>query len=205
MSNTFKVIAVVLLVLVLGAIGYVFRNQMSEINSNTSVNNDNLPSTNHQTDNNTTTSATGATLAIDPASVSTAVGQTFSVDVVLDTQNNAVDGVDVYALTFDPAVLSVVDQDTAKSGVQLVSGTSLNISFTKVDQKAGKLLFSAVTKGGTTFNGKTVVATVKFKALKAGTSALKFDFTKGSSLDTNVASKGKDVLASVVNGSVTVK
>src|SRR3990167_8137104 len=47
--------------------------------------------------------------------------------------------------------------------------------------------------------GKGALATIQFKALKAGTTNLTLDFTPNATTDTNVSSFGSDVLASVTN------
>src|SRR6185369_943002 len=55
-----------------------------------------------------------------------------------------------------------------------------------------------------TYNGSGKLATIHFSAAFNGTSGLTFDFTNGSTSDTNVAGSGTDKLTSVTNGSYTV-
>lgn len=61
-------------------------------------------------------SAKAATLNVSPASGSFNVGATFKVDILLNTQSQAIDGVDINALNYDPTALEVQDQGTAAGG-----------------------------------------------------------------------------------------
>lgn len=147
-----------------------------------------------------------AVLTLDPQTKSVKVGDTFQANVILDTDGKPVDGIDLYSLHYDPTILSVVDDNNLKTGVQVTPGSSLDITaVNNVDQKAGTITFSQAAQAGTSFNGKGVLATIHFKALKKGSSALKFDFKVGNTRDTNVAHAGRDQLANVVDGLYTVQ
>lgn len=140
-------------------------------------------------------------LSLDPQSKTVIVGDTFPVNIDLDTGGNKVDGVDVYALHFDPSLLQVVDDNPSKAGVQVQPGQILDVNAANiVDNKAGTIKLSQITPGGTSFQGTGVVATIHFKAVSSGTAYLKFDFTPGSTTDSNAAYKGKDQLSKVVDG-----
>ncbi|MBI5913296.1 hypothetical protein HY839_02545 [Candidatus Azambacteria bacterium] len=150
-------------------------------------------------------SAAAATLALSPASGSYATGNIFSVNIALDTQSNPVQGVDVVYLNYNPALLEVQDDDAAVAGAQIAPGTLMaTTALNSVDTAAGKIAFSQVTASGASYTGSGTLATVRFKALTSGTAAVTFDFTQGSTIDTNVASNGADILASVTNGSYAV-
>jgi hypothetical protein len=146
-----------------------------------------------------------ATLALSPASTSVSVNNNFTVAITLNTSGSAVDGVDIYTLHFVPSVLQVVDSDAATAGVQIAAGTLMpNTAINTVDNATGTIQFSQSTSGGSNFTGSGTLATITFRGQATGTSAVTFDFTAGSTADTNVAFQGNDRLSSVTNGSYTV-
>ena len=147
-----------------------------------------------------------AELALSPTSKVVKVGDTFSADILLNTGSKPVDGVDVYALHYDPTILKVIDDSSSKSGVQIMPGTIMAVnSYNQVDAKTGTIKFSQIAGGGKTYQGSGVLATIHFKALAAGTAFLKFDFTQGSTVDSNAAYHGKDQLTKVVDAIYTVE
>ncbi|TSC75294.1 MAG: hypothetical protein G01um101430_501 [Parcubacteria group bacterium Gr01-1014_30] len=146
-----------------------------------------------------------AQLLLDPQTTAVTEGETFSVDITLDSGQGGVDGVDIYSLNYDPSLLQVVDSDPEKPGVQIVPGDVLPVNvYNSVDTKAGNIKFSQLTNPGTTFTGRGVLATIPFKALSAGIAYLTFDFVKGSTVDSNVAYAGKDRLDRVTEGVYTI-
>jgi hypothetical protein len=147
-----------------------------------------------------------AELVLDPQTKTVSVGETFDVNIVLDTAFKPIDGVDLYALHFDPSILNVVDSVTTQTGVQIKPGTIMSVNaINRVDQAAGSIVFSQVAEGGTNFTGKGTLATITFRAVGAGSSFLKFDFNRGSTVDTNAAHKGKDQLDRVVDAIYSVQ
>ena len=149
--------------------------------------------------------ATAATLSLLPSSGSYSVGQIFTVNILLNTQNQAIDGVDIRYLNYNPSQLEVQDDNGSLAGVQITPGSLLaNTVINSVDTTNGYISFSQVATGGSTFtnNANQTLASVRFKALNNFTgSSVNFSFTPGSTSDTNVASAGSDVLTSVTNGS----
>ncbi len=150
--------------------------------------------------------AQAATLAVSPTSNSVALGGTFTVNIVLDTTGQAIAGADIYSLHFNPAVLQVVDADASTAGVQITAGSLMpNNQYNFVDNANGVIQFSQTpAAGGTNFTGTGNLASITFSAIGAGTSNLNFDFTPGSTIDTNVAVLYSDALTAVTNGSYTV-
>jgi hypothetical protein len=141
-------------------------------------------------------SAGAATLVLSPSAKTVNVGDTFTAQVLLDTQGQAVDGVDVHALNYNPYNLKMV---------QIQPGTLMaNTVANSADTTNGKILFSQITNPGSTYTGNGVLATVTFKALVAGTTNVTFDFTLGGTTNSNVASQGNNILTSVVNGAFTI-
>lgn len=150
-------------------------------------------------------SAQGATLSVSPSSATVNVGDNITVQIMLDTQGQSVEGVDLNTFNYNPSMLSAQDSDTAVSGVQISSGTLMpNTVFNSVDSAVGKIQFSQVTAGGQSYTGQGVLAAITFQALQSGTVSLSFDFLSGSTVDTNVAHNGSDVLTSVSGGVLTL-
>ncbi len=112
---------------------------------------------------------------------------------------------DIYGLHYDPSILKVIDDVSEKKGVQILPGQIIpNSAVNIVDETTGTIKLGQLSEGGSSFTGKGVLATIHFKALSAGTSYLKFDFNRGSTVDTNAAHRGKDKLSSVVDAIYTV-
>ena len=146
--------------------------------------------------------AVSATLALSPASGSHGTNNIFSVNVMLDTHGSSVQGVDIISLHYDPSLLEVQDEDVSAIGVQVAPGVLMqNTVFNMADSAAGTITFSQITASGGSFTGSGVLAVIRFKALSSGSAAVTFDFTQGNTADTNVASNGFDILASVTNAS----
>lgn len=149
--------------------------------------------------------AIGPNLALSPAVQSVSIGQTFTADILLDTKGMAIDGVDIYSLRYNPAILEVQDANTSVNGVQISAGTLLANTLTNtVNAANGTIQFSQVTTGGSTYTGSGKLATITFKGKAVGTSLITFNFTPGKTSDTNVAGSGQDKLTSVTNGSYAV-
>src|SRR3989344_7866909 len=146
-----------------------------------------------------------ATLALSPSGSSVAVGDIFSVAITLDTKGNAVDGVDIIYLNYNPALLEAQDDDSAVAGTQIGEGSLMsNTLLNSIDTASGKISFSQVADASSSYVGVGTLATVRFKALAAGTASVTFDFTSGSTADTNVASDGADILTAVTDGSYAI-
>jgi hypothetical protein len=142
-----------------------------------------------------------AQLTLSPQTRTVKSGDTFSVDIILDTANRPIDGVDIYSLHYDPTLLQVLDDVSNKTGVQILPGKIMEVNAANiVSSTTGTIKFSQIATGGTNFVGSGVLATMHFKALATGTAYLNFDFVKSSTVDTNAAYKGKDQLGRVVDG-----
>jgi len=149
--------------------------------------------------------ATNATLALSPSNTSVPLNQNFTVDILLNTGGGPVDGVDIYSLDFNPAVLQVVDSNAGVAGIQIAPGALFpNTVINTVDNITGTVQFSQSSSGGSNFTGSGTLATITFRGAGGGTSAATFDFILNSTADTNVAYQGIDQLGSVTNGSFTV-
>ncbi len=146
-----------------------------------------------------------AVLSLEPKVKTVNVGGTLDLNIVLDTHAQPIEGVDIYSLHYDPAMLQVIDDSPSQNGIQIKSGTIIPLNGGNiVDQNIGTIKFSQVMDNGKTFSGKGVLGTIHFKAIKAGTSDLKFDFKLGSTVDTNAAYRGNDQLSEVIGATITI-
>lgn len=144
-------------------------------------------------------------ISLDPKIKTVKVGETFEVNIILNTKNEPIDGVDIYSLHYDPSILKVVDAIPNQNGTQIKPGTILpNSAANIVNESAGTIKLAQVSLGGESFNGVGTLATINFKAVGTGISLLKFDFDRGSTIDTNAAHKGRDRLANAVDAIYTV-
>src|SRR3989344_350410 len=151
--------------------------------------------------------ASAAIMSVSPSSGSAVVGSTLTVQIQVNTQSGATDGVDVRYVNFNPSLLQVIDENTLISGVQISPGALMaNTPTNSVDNIAGRISFSQVPAGGTTFtnNSAQTLATVRFNVIAAGAATLTFNFTSGSTSDCNIATGGSDLLTSVINGAYTL-
>ncbi len=143
-----------------------------------------------------------AELSLSPSTKTVGIGETFSIDVLVNTNSQNVVAVGAY-LTYDATKLQVIDIDTSKS--------ILTMEAEKIfDSNAGKIKISRTkpTPGINTANGN--VATINFKALSPA-SPTKVDFIIDgigiSGTDSDILlddGKGTDILSSVKNGSYTI-
>lgn len=154
----------------------------------------NSPS-NLATNQNLRTSATEqvVSLSLLPTSGSFSLSQSPAVGVVLDSVGKSVDGVDVI-ISFDPKKVQVVGSKVAPTA--LFEEFPQNI----VDNVRGQIRFSALTFSPRPVTG--IIGTFSFKPKGPGQVNFNFDFTFGSTRDSNVAQHGsaKDVLGKVENG-----
>jgi len=122
--------------------------------------------------------AADASVSVDPDSASVVVGSTVDVAVRIDDASNLYSA--AFHLTFDPAVLEVVDADPSRDGVQIFPGT-----FPGPSQGPGDIVTNAAdnTAGTVDYdftlldpapvaNGSGVLATIRFRGKAVGSSAL---------------------------------
>ncbi|MBI4040040.1 hypothetical protein HY389_01655 [Candidatus Daviesbacteria bacterium] len=144
--------------------------------------------------------AAGATLSLSPTSGTFNQGCPFTLTVNLDTGGAQTDGTDAILL-FDSSRFSAtkVNPGTIYS----------DYPGTNIDNTAGKVTISGLAPVGQTYTGQGIFATVNFNVLPnapSGAVQVNFDFTPGSTTDSNVAQHGtvQDILSAVNNGSYTV-
>lgn len=159
----------------------------------------------------TDTGAMKATLMLSPDSGNFAVGETFSVQVLLDTKGVEVSQVD-FKLKYDPDALEVQDNDRDRAGVQIKDGDLFEVllSTTPVDTRSGTIEYSKIAlsegKYYKTSGEPGKVATIDFKALKAGPVTLRFETSDTPPIPTKVyrAIDEEQILGEVTNADFTI-
>lgn len=138
--------------------------------------------------------ASAATLSLSPASKQVSVNDTFVVSVMLDTQGETTDGVD-----------AIIFYDSGKLSITSVSLGDLYANKLQEDYSTGgQITLRATSTATTSFTGSGTFATITFKAISDGNANVDFQFTAGSSTDSNVAKEGQDLLTSVSGAVYTI-
>ena len=135
-----------------------------------------------------------ASLSFDPASKTVALNETFNVAVIVNTGGAETNGVDAI-IRYDGNKLEFV---SAAMGSLYESILTPN----PTPSSPGNLVLGAATSQS--YNGTGTFATITFKAIAEGTANVYFDFTAGSTTDSNVAYQGEDLLGSISNASYTI-
>jgi len=139
-------------------------------------------------------------VALSPSASTVAVGATTVVSITVASVENLY-GIEVH-LTFDPAVLEVVDANAGTDGIQIASGTFLSPDFVAqniADNAAGKIDYAISQmhpQVGKTGSG--TIATITFKGKASGSSAVNFTSVLLSD------PVGGPIAGSSSNGTVTV-
>lgn len=146
-------------------------------------------------------SVEAAYFSVSPVTTTVSSGQTFAVDINLNTENVSVSGCDV-VMTFNPSMIKVQNVSFGSSPIFSTTNTSTP------DNVGGKLTInSSVISSAFAFSGSGKLATITFSAEGAGTSLFSFSCTAGSRTETNVwDTQVQDVVncGSNVGGSYTV-
>lgn len=126
------------------------------------------------------------------------VGELIPVSVNLNVGNKMADGADL-VLKFDPNKL-----DSAPS----ITKGSIFPEYPVVKSDGGEVRMTAITSlGGGSFSGSGIFATIIFRAKAVGSTSVSFDFTPGSTTDSNIfgpAGYG-DMLKEVGNLEVNIR
>lgn len=135
-------------------------------------------------------SASAATMSLTPKGQSFAIGQEFTADLVINSENVNINAAQA-VINFPPAILQAVSIDRSKS--------VFNFWVEDPAIASGKISFI----GGTSENisgGSLLVFTVRFKTIGAG----RADITISDGIVTASDGKGTNVLSTVRGGAVTV-
>jgi len=119
----------------------------------------------------TDTLATAANLRCSPSTGTYNVGNSFTVEYVLDTRNFATYGADVVA-TYDPSIIEVV----GTTSTPVTSGTGWGQPTTNtIDNSLGKIEL-AYGSAHPTFTGSATIGQVTFRAKTAGQAQFNYTF-----------------------------
>lgn len=114
-----------------------------------------------------------ATFAFDPPSGTIANGNDFPINITIDTGDKDIVGADLVIL-FDPTLVSVVDNDPTKAGLQISSGKFFDNPLVLANKVDGNKIYLSI-NSFTPFKGRDLFGTVTFHAKKAGQLKLSFD------------------------------
>lgn len=157
--------------------------------------------------------AEGATLALETEKDTYAVGDTFTVQVLLDTAGATTDEVDV-SISYDPTKLEVQDGIADLDDDQIPEDTSLLEVYLEnvVDTPNGTIFFEQTSLDPnayyTTTDEPEVLAEFQVRALDSGTAEMKLVLTEGDKdTDSSVkdADTHEDLLAEVTNLALTIE
>jgi LysM repeat protein len=141
-----------------------------------------------------------ALLHFSPSPQQVPLGGTASVQLRLENVNNLY-GIEAH-LTFDASLVQVEDDDPAQSGVQITSGEIPNPEFTvqnTVDNSNGGLDYAVVQLAPRPpASGSGVVATIRFRGVREGSSAIRFSSAKLASPD------GEEIAVTLQEGAIVV-
>ncbi len=145
---------------------------------------------------------TTATIRIIPADLQLSDGETGSTTVQVDAVTNFY--ASQFRLSFDPAIVQVVDVDPNNDGVQITAGnlfvgTDHFVAVNSVDNATGQIEFSASLRDpAVPFNGSGPLAEITWQAIAEGQSDVTFTESKLSDPD------GFAVAHQRENGGITV-
>lgn len=151
-----------------------------------------------------------AMLILSPDTGTYSVGDKITMQVLVDTKGVEVSQVD-FKLQYDPAYLEVQDSDLSKTGIQIKDGELFEVllSNNPVNATTGMIQYSkmalSVSKYYKTTDTPGKLATIDFKALKAGSTKLTFQTTDGLSTKIYRATDDSQVLGQVTNADITIQ
>ncbi|MEK9154459.1 MAG: cohesin domain-containing protein [Patescibacteria group bacterium] len=155
-------------------------------------------------------------LSADKASIN--LNELVKVTVLLDSLSEKNVGTDVI-LNYDPEFLEIQPVSSAvKTKKQIkdevlepknyldTTASFFNIfPYLRVNNLVGSIIFSALANPSEEVSGKGSVATLIFKAIKKGNVKIDISFKSGSSVDSNVAYMGRDILTGVSGVELNIK
>jgi uncharacterized protein (DUF697 family) len=158
-----------------------------------------------------------ATLTLQPIGVTRYIGDTFPVDLYFSTGGKNISSVALRLIYKDTGAVSVVDQNTTQAGTQITDlASTLDPSFaTTVNQSqaqpSGDVYIDYATttnlQNGYTNTSGQKLATIVFKALKAGTVSIQHDPQRSIVTEKITTSSGSgtlDVLQTVPQYDMTI-
>lgn len=150
----------------------------------------------------TQTSSTPAVIILSSSKSEVKVGENFSVSINISSRQPS-DGTDIILL-YDPKLLSV---DASTSGKPVAVGSIYPEYPINSDDKNGRIKVSGISSLSESSIASGLFGTVTFKANTAGKASIRLDFTKGSTIDSNVieSESSNDILEAVQNVEVLIQ
>lgn len=138
-----------------------------------------------------------ATISLSPQARIVKPGETFSIDVIIDTKGESVISADAL-FTHDKTLMEAIT---------VTDGTFFPDNYHLLTP-GEPLVAGALSKTGESYTGTGKIATITFKALKEGLDTLTFKCTPGKTADTNIAkaSDGSDIVecSALIDGKYTI-
>lgn len=131
-------------------------------------------------------SAQSPSLLFEPSTLTVDTNEVFEVNIVVDTAGEEVGGVGAI-IHYDPQYLQVVQPSDTHTGV---AKGNLFDYYPKAsfDNTKGEIYISGVVSNiNTLFSGKGVLGSAAFMAMQSGSTTVVYDFTPGSTKDSNIA------------------
>lgn len=137
------------------------------------------------------------------------------INILLNTGKRTTTGIDV-ALKYDPEALELQPKN---SKIKIPKNNIVNpndfmntefssfdiFPYFKVNNLTGSIFFSALAKPLREVWDQGVIGALTFKALKQGETSINLVFEKGAGNDSNIAYRGKDVLAKVYDLNLDIR
>lgn len=154
--------------------------------------------------------AFAASLSLSPASTTKNVGDSFTVDIVLDTEGEAVSGATAI-INYDKTKLAVVDgaagSGDCKDGVNIFSGPNLSQCIENtVSASTGQIVYTSANLGAA-YTGRGIIGTITFSANSTGLASVSFVFNPNVTTNTSAvaaASGPTNLLETITDGSYTI-
>lgn len=127
--------------------------------------------------------ASRAVLSLQTPKTDLKVGEKVTVNINL-TSTKPTDGTDII-LMYNPKLLSVVTNNPNNSAVRVGSLYS-DYPVNSVDEKTGRIIVSGIVTKQGGIKAEGLFGSIEFQAKLAGRTKVVFDFTKGSTIDSNV-------------------
>lgn len=146
----------------------------------------------------TSINAAVASLKFQPSSMNLGVGERLIVDIIIDTAENEVAGCGA-KIEYDPNIISVVSIDLGSIFNDYPSAT--------FDNNTGRAMISGIVNSPKNlYKGQGKFGTITLQMVSTGMTKVKFEFTPGSTTDSNIAVTygNGDILESVNELNITV-
>jgi hypothetical protein len=149
-----------------------------------------------------------ALMRLDPVQANAKMAKPFNLDIVIETKGRDINGVDAQII-YDPLMLSVVDQNTNQTGIQVKNGSIYDkLLINKVDPVIGKINLTAsrLNKEIKPFNGSAVFATLVFQPKKEGSTLIRINYEEGKTNTSNITESktSNNILTDTQNATVQI-